>query len=291
MLPATLDSNARNNGTARAWRSHLNVLRRIVDENISSALILEDDVDWDLRIKAQMHDFAAASWPLIQPLAGTSDRFLDPSFPTPKENEGPAEFSIGTTGVTIPQDSPYGDLHRWDLLWPGHCGSRFPRASDGNIPLARVVMENDGTVPEPRHLNMEYGDDELLNAYPAHTRVVSRARANSCSLAYAVSQHGARRMLYELGINRSTSPGDVTLRLTCDGEGGAVPAICLTVQPQLFQHHRPRGSRAAFSDVDDYGEGFNAVAATANVRWSTRLNLGRLVSGDTSVVDQFPDAT
>lgn len=291
MLPIVVDNEARNNGTVRAWRSHTNVLRKLVEENISSALILEDDVDWDLRIKTQMRDFAAASWPLIQPLAGTSDRFRDPSFPKPEENEGPAEFSIGASGITVPRDSPYGNLDRWDLLWPGHCGSRFPRASDRNIPLARVTIANDETVPEPRHLDMEYGDDELINTYPPHTRIVSRARANSCSLAYAVSQRGARRMLYELSIKKPTSPGDVTLRLICDGEDGAQPAICLTVQPQLFQHHRPKGSRASFSDVDNYGKGFNEVAATANIRWSTRLNLVKLAQGDADFVDQFPDAT
>lgn len=282
-------NDTRNPGTARAWRSHANVLRMIVEENVSSALILEDDIDWDIRIKDQMRHFAAASRTLIQPLKGHSDRFLDPSIPKPKEDEGAAEFNVLDDRVTTPSTSPYGDLDRWDLLWPGHCGSRFPRAEDGNIPLARVVIPNDITVPKRHHLNMEFGDEELINSYPEHTRIVSRARANSCSLAYAVSQRGARRMLYELSLNRPDSPGDVTLRLACDGEGDLDPAVCLTVQPQLFQHHRPRGSRAAFSDVDDYGDDFNEVAGSANIRWSTMLNFDRLVKGETNFIDQFPD--
>ncbi|EKG12091.1 hypothetical protein MPH_10802 [Macrophomina phaseolina MS6] len=35
-------------------------ITRIVEENITSALILEDDSDWDIRIKSQMRYFARA---------------------------------------------------------------------------------------------------------------------------------------------------------------------------------------------------------------------------------------
>lgn len=36
------------------WRSHANVWRRIITEDISTAIILEDDADWDVNIKEQM---------------------------------------------------------------------------------------------------------------------------------------------------------------------------------------------------------------------------------------------
>jgi GR25 family glycosyltransferase involved in LPS biosynthesis len=32
------------------WRSHADVWRRVVDEEIETALILEDDADWDVNI-------------------------------------------------------------------------------------------------------------------------------------------------------------------------------------------------------------------------------------------------
>lgn len=36
------------------WRAHANVWRYIIENNIQSALIIEDDVDWDLHIKEIM---------------------------------------------------------------------------------------------------------------------------------------------------------------------------------------------------------------------------------------------
>lgn len=42
-----------------SWRTHVDAFRYVVDNNIETALILEDDVDWDVRIKPQMAAFAA----------------------------------------------------------------------------------------------------------------------------------------------------------------------------------------------------------------------------------------
>lgn len=39
----------------------------MIEQRISLALILEDDADWDIRIKRQMRDFAKASRLLVQP--------------------------------------------------------------------------------------------------------------------------------------------------------------------------------------------------------------------------------
>jgi len=38
-------------GTIGSWRAHVNALSRIVEEGWSSALIVEDDIDWDVRLK------------------------------------------------------------------------------------------------------------------------------------------------------------------------------------------------------------------------------------------------
>lgn len=263
---------------------------RIVEDNVTSALIIEDDIDWDIRIKSQMTQFARASRLLLQPLNETSEHFLDPTYPMPTAEQGYTDFMLEEHSVSESTDSPYGDPSRWDLLWLGHCGCRFPRASDLNAPLGRVVIANDTTVPEHRHLNMELGNDELLAQYPEHTRVVSRARVSSCSLAYAVTQSGARKLLYELGVHKMTDAFDIMLRFVCDGVDERQQATCLTVQPQLFQHHRPAGSRAGFSDINDFGGDINDVATTDNIRWSVRVNFPKLVSGKTDYIDSYPDA-
>ncbi|KAK7732139.1 hypothetical protein SLS57_001119 [Botryosphaeria dothidea] len=276
-------------GNLGAWRAHINVIRKIVEENITSALILEDDSDWDVRIKSQMQDFARASRLLPQPLPGTPERFLDPTYPRPAAGQVPENFILGEDRTTVPSTSPYGDLDRWDVLWLGHCGVRFPRASDENAPLGRVVIPDDATVPEPQHIDKQYGTDELQREYPAHTRVVSRARVGTCTLAYGISQPGARRFLYELGVRRMSGNTDMMFRSICDGVDDRPIRTCLTVQPQLFQHHRPVGSKLAYSDISDHGDGYNERAYTKNIRWSTRLNFPKLADGRTDYIDLFKD--
>lgn len=150
-----------------------------------------------------MQDFAKASRLLLQPLTGTTDQFLDPSYPRPAEDQGALNLETGDDLTTAPASSPYGDIERWDLLWLGHCGTRFPRQSDGNVPLGRIAITNDVTVPAKQHINVEFGDFEILD-YPPHTRVVSRARVNTCILGYGISQAGARRFLYEVGVHNMT---------------------------------------------------------------------------------------
>ncbi len=41
-------------GQLGCWREHLNMLKIVVEKPLETALILEADVDWDVRIKAQL---------------------------------------------------------------------------------------------------------------------------------------------------------------------------------------------------------------------------------------------
>ena len=41
-------------GQLGCWRAHMNALRRVVERRIETALIMEADMDWDIRIKKQM---------------------------------------------------------------------------------------------------------------------------------------------------------------------------------------------------------------------------------------------
>ena len=228
-----------------------------------------------------MQDFAKASRLLVQPLSGTSDQFLDPTYPKPKEEQKPQDFDIRT--------SPYGDIDRWDLLWLGHCGARFSRATDRNVPLGRAVIYDDETVPEPQHIKMQFGDTELVEDYPPYTRVVSSAWENVCTLGYGLSLLGARRLLYELSVHKMTAPTDISFRSVCGGLDERPVRSCLTVQPQIFQHHRPIGSKASFSDISTHDTEHNERAFTRNVRWSTRLNFPKLIDGLTDYIDLLKD--
>jgi hypothetical protein len=106
-----------------------------------------------------------------------------------------------------------------------------------------VVMNTpDITVPIRSKISDHYGPPRLQTEYPDHTRLVHHAYIPVCYLAYAVSQRGARRILYELSLRNYTWEHDNMLREQCDGEDmREVKLTCLTTQPALFTHWRPRG--------------------------------------------------
>ena len=95
-------------------------------------------------------------------------------------------------------------------------------------------------------------------------------------------------LLYELGVHELTGSYDNMLRMICNGMKERETRTCFSVQPQLFQHHRPRGDRGAFSDISGFG-GFNEQPFSRNIRWSTRVNFPKLVNGETDYIDLFKD--
>lgn len=48
------DISELTNTSFAAWRAHLNLLQYIIDNRIQSALIMEDDADWDWYLKDQL---------------------------------------------------------------------------------------------------------------------------------------------------------------------------------------------------------------------------------------------
>jgi GR25 family glycosyltransferase involved in LPS biosynthesis len=269
---------------------------RIVAQNLSSALILEDDVDWDVRIKDQLHDFALSSQALIQPLSSRPNTYADPTFPRPSGTPNVhTNLLLNSLPKTVaPSVSPYGD--GWDLLWLGHCAMVFPNftrdETSTNTPKGRVVQLKDATVPEPQHIRNHVEEkDGLVATYPNHTRVTHHVSGAICSLAYAVSQNGARKLLYEMGVKEFTNAFDMALRVACEKFDKQKFMNSLTVQPPLFEHHRPAGKQSQWSDIRDEGDEVVETGYTQNIRWSTRLNLQKLLMGEEDYADQWPDAS
>lgn len=197
-----------------------------------------------------MPDLARAIGFLVQPLAGKKIVFLDPTWPQPnRQYQDHSDSRIENTTTGEPSTSPYGDLDRWGMLWVGHCGCRFPWAADENVPLGRAIIPNDETVPPRNKISLEFGDAQLINEYPNYTRVVARSRVDICTVGYALSQSGRRRMLYEFGVQRISGTTDMMFRSLCDGVDGRDLMVCLSPQPALLNHHRPAGPRSTWSDI------------------------------------------
>lgn len=335
--PPPLENQKLQAGIRGSWRTHMNTLQTIIDRNLTTALIMEDDVDWDIRIRQNLQRFALASRFLSKEKAPLSS---NPQFPIEKRpnTETPEnsfhilnENEIGTTLPSIPlssvysaspqppphSSSPYGNPADFDILWIGHCGAGFPRSpnTEKNQPVtaANVMLTqtDDDTVPSGRHLKAHPFQgtlDPLASAYPPHTRIFHRATGGElCTVAYAVSQRGARRLLHQFGVKGWNGIFDSELGRWCAGEdpdmgphappappaGGkaarqAKDRICLTSQPPIFAHHHPQQGE---SDIGGLGGGYAKKFETKYLRLSVRMNLERIVHGarDRDLVDQWPD--
>lgn len=254
-----------------SWRSHMNAVRGIVEGNLTSALIMEDDMDWDVRLKTQ----------LIQISAGTRHLQTLPPYAPPVALDIAARIPLST--------SPYGS--DWDLLWLGHCGEVFPDAlpenhiyaTDATTPqhlstTTKYTISNDPTVPPPDHTKgfQTYSD------FP-HTRWVHQTGGPICTFAYALSQRGAQKVLYDLSIDHLTGPFDNSLADLCrfGKEPGRLGMRCFSVTPGLFSHHKAKGLVSGDSDIQAYG-GRGDVrdkGHSENIVWSARLNIGGLLRG------------
>ena len=168
-LPYTFSRKATVTG---CWRAHMNVLRHIVDRNISTALIFEDDADWDVALRSQLVQFALGSRWL---LSTSPNNTTTPIWPT--------------ANLTKPY-SPYGE--NWDLLWLGQCGSN-PDAADPR----RFVIPNDPTV--------ESGSDGA----ETQAREIRVETNGVCTAAYAISYEGARKALYYMSMQPYDNPVDL----------------------------------------------------------------------------------
>ena len=164
--PGFYKEGERAAGITGAWRAHMNAAASILDNNLSSGLILEDDADWDVSLKTQLTQFALGSRHILN---------------TPTSSE---------------PLSPYGD--GWDMLWLGHCAQDNPPA-----PVPRFIIANDTTVrPAGFRLHMWNPEPTLLYDLPHNrtTRVVYRSTGGMCAYAYALSYTGARKYIPELNL-------------------------------------------------------------------------------------------
>ncbi|KAH9987114.1 glycosyltransferase family 25 protein, partial [Xylariaceae sp. FL0662B] len=291
-IPVTSDHEPMNSASLGSWRAHMNAIQEVVRRNLTSALILEDDVDWDIRIRRQLHDFALSTHALTQPLKGSPGYYADPTYPTPsakspgKIPDIPFDHLPNTEPPSV---SPYGD--NWDLLWVGNCGFHFPFEDNKKIPKGRVIHSNDETVAQKRYLWALNIPFTLKEKYPQHTRAVHHVQEGVCTLGYAVTQRSAQKLLYEVGLKDVSAAFDLLLRYFCEGEEGRRYHNCLAIQPSLFHHHRTPGPISAESDMEDHGDGFREKGYTDMVRWSVRLNADALLEGgnESDFEDQYPD--
>jgi len=241
---------ARNN-IVGCWRAHLNFAQTIVRNKLSSALVLEDDADWDTHLKDQLEDFAQGS-----------------------------QYVTGHPSGRMPR-SPYGD--DWDLLWLGHCSSQILPNDQ-----RRFVIDNDFTVPPiERRVNFATVPDMAQEGYDNSTRAIYRANNGVCMYAYALSYRGARKVLRGQAVRKTFTPIDVGIGQMC----GFPDFKCISVFPQLIDSHKGPGRINRDSDIGSYSaEEVRPQGFTFNIVHSTRLNMDVLLNDSLAEAErQWPE--
>lgn len=202
------------NGSVRAWLSHNVILNAFLKSGLETALILEDDIDWDIRLRTVQAPLAAAGARSIFPPAS--------------------------------EEYYWGHPDDWELMYIGHCGDYFTTL-DEDVGVGVVhpqdladlphALMNDETLPE--RTNIHPYTASLLTALgvPEKTRVVHKSVSPLCTFGYAVTRTSAKRLVEELAPvsgQQETIPHayDVAILTACRDKG----LRCYTVNPELFHH-------------------------------------------------------
>ena len=234
-------------------------LDRFLDSGLETALILEDDVDWDIRLRSVQIPLAASAARTLLPPAR-------PFSPFAKADGNHTQY--------------WGDHGSWDLLYLGHCGDYFNEVTyEGLVPTEKPfdlsdlphVVYQDPSLPIRSELHPF--TQSLFDALkmPEHARAFHRSKFPLCSFGYAVTRPAAERLLSDLAPAKLRPKGprafDVALLHACS-KGSKTPSPtprrnpnphpdpqmrhryaspglrCWTVNSELF-HHMPGESQIA----------------------------------------------
>ncbi|KAF2816535.1 uncharacterized protein BDZ99DRAFT_407432, partial [Mytilinidion resinicola] len=206
-------------GSALAWMGHLYALKWFLSTPLSTAIILEDDVDWSIHLRRTQIPLAAAALRAL--------------------------LSPNTT-------STYWGPLTWELLHLGHCGDFLASPYDNpslapylaNAPSHTYSTYHDPTLPPRSRLRPQTA--EFLGALPEQTRLLHPSRWPLCTFGYAVTRASAARLLETYGTE---GPGgcqayDVRILEACRDHGWG----CWSVNPELL-HHVEGGSEIAGVDA------------------------------------------
>lgn len=233
----------------------------MVRERISTALVFEDDADWDVGLRTQLEQFAQGG------------RYITSS------SSGPTSLRSKMTGQA---HSPYGD--DWDLLWLGHCG-----VGSHTSDTRQFIISNDPTVPSPQR-RVNYQDVPDMTSYSNSTRIVFRVGSGVCLFSYALSYRGAQKMILTQSTLTKFQPIDIGIRDMCGQPNGLK---CVGVFPQIIDSHKAVGGMDRDSDISEFDkQAIRTKGYTNNIVRSTRLNWGPLLTGEFDKVEvQYPEDT
>ena len=192
-----------------AFDSLFVLCRFVHNTTLQSALMIEDDVDWDIHLRTHQIPLVSAA---VRKLIDRNT--VHSALPDP-----------GKLGA-------WGPLSDWEVLYLGHCGDYFRRESFDALAHERF---RDASLPLPHKLHVETAKFLKDIGAGGHERFVHPSKAPLCTFAYAVTRASATRILRDFGHEQEhhgTPAFDVRMLEACRDQGWK----CYTSNPELFHH-------------------------------------------------------
>lgn len=232
----------------------------MINENIQTALIREDDADWDVFLRAQLREYARG----VNKLESI----------TKDSNASSAPYT----------NSPFGD--DWDLHWFGNCATEADEHED--TPM-HIIKEDPSAIPDALYQRRR----GIPNFTPPalwesnYTRAIFSGRHNWCTYGYGLSLRGAKRSAYLQAVEGQVNAIDQSFNDFCMTK--TLDFKCHSVYPPLVGTHRPAGDPSKDSDREEQAfGGRRETASTVNIVFSMMFNARRLLEGKTTVLSQWP---
>lgn len=224
-------------GSAKAWLSHHLVLKAFLASGLETALIFEDDVDWDIRLRTQQ---------------------------IPRAQK--AARSLNGAGSASATQYPWGRPRDWDLLYLGHCGDYFndlvEKVGVGHHHPADLEKVPHVVFPDPSmpdRTDIHPFTASLLTAFslPEQHRLLHASQWPLCTFGYAVTRTAAQKIISTVApekedISRNLIAYDAALLSGCRDKGEAWSINCYTVQPELFHHMEGKSIIALQEETEEH---------------------------------------
>ncbi|KAK9455020.1 hypothetical protein V1511DRAFT_499198 [Dipodascopsis uninucleata] len=226
------------------WRAHVNAWVRLLESDMDTMLILEDDVDFDINI----HKIFARISSQMQ----RNKMRIKP----------PTEYEK--------QNAPYG--LDWDIMHVGQCSDY---ANKKRIDLVQEFDDPDA--PTRKQTKDSYASMmEVLGVKSSDfgkKRIISPSWGPVCTMGYAITRQGAQRMLLNFSYISLIAPIDIDIILKI--QEGKLRGY--TITPNVFSAWRVDGSKDSDNITPEGGfqdEGkSNTEGWSENIRNSARRHM------------------
>jgi hypothetical protein len=229
----------------------------MVQKKIQTALIMEDDADWDVMLKAQMLEIARGARHVQQSMS--------------------------------PKHSPYGD--EWEALFVGHCGTNNRLDGNEEVDKRYWVINNDPTVVPPqcgKGVRSPNQSPLAISETDNRTRIIFSPYKVTCLQAYGVTLGAAAHVLYDQALGPHATVIDIAWSQMCKYRKLRMP---IAIHPPIMGQHRPPGDGSKDSDRTEHRNAARKVGISENVNFPMRLNIESFIYGKELVKSQYPGKT